>query len=135
MTFKCVTVLKNHEKTAYMPEIPFNGRHNTVKNLRVRYIIGLSVIALLITASFITMQHVISAQSNFSSLINLSGHQAGLANRIAYFSSLMASTKDENEFDMARAQVGRTVEKMRAAYGILRKGDPELRTWNTLYYQ
>ncbi len=70
------------------------------------------------------MQFVIAKQSNFSSLVNLSGHQAGLANRIAYFSSLMATTKDENEFDMARAQVGRTIQKMRMAYGVLREGDP-----------
>jgi hypothetical protein len=107
-----------------MLKIPEKARHTTVRNLRIRYIIGLSVIALLITASFITMQRVISEQSNFSSLINLAGHQAGLANRISYFASLMVTTKDEAEFDMARAQVGRTINKMRSAYGLIRKGDP-----------
>jgi diguanylate cyclase (GGDEF)-like protein/PAS domain S-box-containing protein len=96
-----------------------------VKNLRLRYIIGLSAIALLATASFITMQNVISKQRGFSSLVNLAGHQAGLANRIAYFSGLMVTTADETEFIMARAQVGKTISKMRKAHKTLRDGDLE----------
>jgi len=106
-----------------LPVAPKTDR-TTVRNLRIRYGIALGCIALLITASFITMQHVISAQKNFSVLVNLAGHQSGLANRIAYFSSLMATTKDESEFNMARSQVGRTIHKMEHGYQVLRKGDP-----------
>lgn len=98
---------------------------NTVKKLRLRYVAGLSAIALLVTASFITMQRVVSEQREFASLVNLSSHQAGLANRIAYFASLMAATDDETEFNMARSQVGRTINKMKASYDVLRNGDPE----------
>jgi hypothetical protein len=87
-----------------------------IKNLRIRYVIGLSAIALLVTASFITMQRVVSEQRHFSILVNLAGHQAGLANRIAYFSSLMAATDDQEEFAIARAQVGRTINKMQEAH-------------------
>jgi PAS domain S-box-containing protein len=97
----------------------------TVKILRIRYIIGLSVIALLVTASFITMTHVVSKQRNFSSLINLAGHQAGLSNRISFFVSLMATTDDEFEFNMARSQVGRAIHKMQVDFNFLRHGDPE----------
>jgi len=111
--------------TTDMLKTPQKARHKTVRNLRIRYIIGLSVIALLVSASFITMQRVVSEQRKFSSLVNLAGHQAGLANRISYFASLMVTTRDEAEFDIARAQVGRTINKMRAAYEIIRKGDPE----------
>jgi diguanylate cyclase (GGDEF)-like protein len=101
--------------------------HNNTatKNLRIRYVIGLSAIALLVTASFITMQRVVSEQRHFSSLVNLAGHQAGLANRIAYFSSLMVTTDDEEEFAIARAQVGRTINKMRNTHHLLRHGDPQ----------
>ena len=96
-----------------------------VRNLRLRYIIGLSAIALLVTASYLTMQNVVSKQRGFSSLVNLAGHQAGLANRIAYFSGLMVTTADETEFNMAQAQVGSTIHKMRNAHETLRRGDPE----------
>jgi hypothetical protein len=71
------------------------------------------------------MQNVISKQRGFSCLVNLAGHQAGHANRIAYFSSLMVTTADETEFNMARSQVGKTISKMRNAHKILRAGDPE----------
>lgn len=97
----------------------------TIKHIRIRYILGLSAIGLLVTASFITMNNVISKQRGFSSLVNLAGHQAGLVNRIAYFSSLMVTTVDETEFNMARAQLGKTIHKMRDAHHILRHGNRE----------
>ena len=98
----------------------------TVANLRVRYIAGLSLIALLITSSFLMMQKVISDQRNYASIISMAGHQAGLVNRIAYFSSLMAITDDESEFDMARAQVGRTLNKLNRTHQVLRHGSDDL---------
>lgn len=97
----------------------------TIRNLRLRYIVGLSVIALLVTASFITMQRVVSEQRGFARLVNLAGHQSGLSNRIAYFASSMAYTLDETEFSMAKAQVGRTMNKMKTAHQILRYGSEE----------
>jgi len=96
-----------------------------VKSLRARYIMGLTLIALLVTASFMTMQRIVSEQRNFSQLVNLAGHQSGLSNRIAYFASLMATTDDEDEFHMARSQVGRTINKMLDAHRVLYKGDAE----------
>ncbi|EMS81648.1 putative bifunctional diguanylate cyclase/phosphodiesterase [Desulfotignum phosphitoxidans] len=97
----------------------------TVKNIRLRYILALSAIGLLVTASFIAMNNVISKQRGFSSLVNLAGHQSGLVNRIAYFSSLMVSTDDETEFNMARAQLGKTIHKMQGAHHVLRHGSRE----------
>jgi len=99
---------------------------NIAKNLRSRYIAGLSIIALLITSSCIMMQWVISEQENYSSVISLAGHQAGLVSRIAYFSSLMAISDSGTEFDMARAQVGRTINKLKSAHKTLRNGSKEL---------
>ncbi|WP_245569025.1 EAL domain-containing protein [Desulfobacter curvatus] len=98
-----------------------------VGNLRLRYVFGLSAIAILVTTSFFAMQHLISKQRDFSQLINLAGHQAGLTNRIAYFASLMAATNDETEFNQARSQVGLTIHKMQAAHKALREGDSENR--------
>jgi diguanylate cyclase (GGDEF)-like protein len=97
-----------------------------VTSLRLRYIVGLTMIALLVTASYLTMQRIVSEQRNFARIINIAGHQSGLSNRIAYFAGLMATTDDETDFNMARAQVGRTIHKMAEAHRILREGDPEL---------
>ncbi len=97
-------------------------------NLRWRYVIGLSAIALLMTTSFLSMQHVISKQRDFARLVNLAGHQAGLTDRIVYFAGLMADTNDEAEFENARSQIGLTMHKMKAAHKALREGDPETQT-------
>ncbi len=96
------------------------------RSLRIRYIIGLTMIALLVTASYTMMQRIVSEQRNFATMVNLAGHQSGLSNRIAYFAGLMATTDDDDEFDMAKAQVGRTINKMERAHAILRQGDAEL---------
>jgi diguanylate cyclase (GGDEF)-like protein/PAS domain S-box-containing protein len=72
------------------------------------------------------MQKVISDQLNYSSIISMAGHQAGLVNRIAYFSSLMAISDDKTEFDMAQAQVGRTINKLQTAHEALRHGSQHL---------
>jgi len=96
-----------------------------VKSLQVRYIFGLSSLALLATISYFTMQSIVSQQGNFSQLVNLAGHQSGLVNRIAYFSGLMATTDDLDEFKMAKSQVGRTVNKINKNQNILYYGSPK----------
>ena len=96
-----------------------------VSQIRLRYLVALSLIALLVTASFLTMQRIVSQQRNFAELINLAGHQSGLAHRIAFFSLLMVTATDETEFATARSQVGRTVKKMRKAHDILIHGSPD----------
>lgn len=97
-------------------------KYVVVKSLQVRYIFGLGTLALLATVSYLTMQNIVSQQRNFSQLVNLAGHQSGLVNRIAYFSGLMATTDDLNEFNMAKSQVGRTVNKIKQNQHILRNG-------------
>jgi hypothetical protein len=71
------------------------------------------------------MQRVISEQRNYAKLINLASHQAGLSHRIAYFASLMATTDDETEFNIARSQIGHTISKMENTHQILLNGSIE----------
>ena len=96
-----------------------------VRQIRIRYLLALALIALLVTGSYVSMQRIISEQRHFGELISLAGHQAGLANRIAYFSLLMVTTDDEQQFETARSQVERTIRRMREAHQILLQGSPE----------
>ena len=114
---------------------------NAVRLLRIRYVIGLGLIALLVSGSYLTMQQAISKQRIFADVINLAGHQVGLANRIAYFSLIMITTDDETEFATAKSQVGRTVQKMEQVHdtllnGSVEKGIPRISNENlqALYY-
>ncbi|MDJ0780236.1 MAG: ATP-binding protein [Gammaproteobacteria bacterium] len=96
-----------------------------VRILRFRYLIGLGLIALLVSGSYLTMQRVISEQAHFARLINLAGHQSGLAHRIAYFSLLMTTSINESDFASARSQVGLTIRKLQNTHDMLLQGSAE----------
>lgn len=99
--------------------------HNFSGSIRFRYTLAIIVIALLVTGSYISIQKVISEQRNYSKIIHLASQQSGSANRIAYFSSLMASTRDESDFSTAKFQIGFDITKMENAHRLLLEGSSE----------
>ncbi len=96
-----------------------------VKSLRYRYVLGLAAIALLVTASFVTMHFIIDKQSDYAHLIFIAGGQNGQANRIAHFAGQMAFAQDEYEYEISRAQLGRAVNAMQRAHLLLLTGNAE----------
>jgi len=96
-----------------------------VQNLRIRYVIGLSVIALLVTASWLTLQTVVAKQENFSEIINMASHQRGTAERIALFSMTMATRSDPDDYATARAQLGRAISTLERTHKMLLEGDKD----------
>jgi signal transduction histidine kinase len=107
-----------------LPHVAGDDGYDVTKSLRLRYVIGLTAIALLVTASFVTMEAIVSKQEHYSKLVSAASHQGGLASRISYFSILMTTTTDEEEFDMAQAQLGRAIFKMESAHRAI-LGDKE----------
>ena len=108
-------------------------RSSPVRSLRFRYVLGLSMIALLVTGSFVTMQLLVSKQENFSHLIGIAGRQSGLADRIVHFASRMVRTEDEEEFRVARSQLGLAVSTLVRSHNVLMNGSPEdglPKVWN-----
>ena len=93
-----------------------------VRHLRVRYIIGLGLLALVVTGSFLAKQHAISVQRNLSEIINLADQQSGLANRIGYFSLVMITTDDSESFANAKLQLGQTIDEMQRVHETLLHG-------------
>ena len=51
-----------------------------------RYVLALSIIALLSTLAYFNLNHLLSIQSNDAKLINMSGRQRILTKQIAFFS-------------------------------------------------
>ncbi|MEG3618763.1 ATP-binding protein [Magnetovibrio sp. PR-2] len=96
-----------------------------VKRLRNRYIIALSAIAMLATGTWLSMQAVVDHQRNYSHLMTIAGNQNGLSERISHFSALMVHTHDEEEFQIAKSQLGRAISKLKASHKILLLGDEE----------
>ncbi len=96
-----------------------------VRNLRIRYLIGLSVIALLVTASWFTLQTVVAKQANYSKIVNIASHQRGIAERIALFSMTMATAGSQEDYETANAQLGRAIGTLERAHQMLLEGDAE----------
>ena len=96
-----------------------------VRNLRRRYILALSTIAVLVSGAWLGMQIIVDKQRNFSQLVRLSGEQSGLSDRIAHFAAQMVSTTNEDDFMVAKAQLGRAISAMEASHKILMYGDAE----------
>jgi len=98
---------------------------SAVRSLRIRYILGLTTVAILVTTSWFTLQTAVAKQENFSQLVNIAAHQRGNAERIVLFAMTMANAADEGEFQMARGQLGRVINTTEAAHAILLNGDVE----------
>jgi len=112
-----------------------------VRNLRRRYIVALSVIAILVTAVWLGMRYAVDQQRNYSKLISLAGQQTGLSGRIAHFSSQMIMARDDDEFELYKAQLGRAISQIQKTHETLLNGDleralPRVMTaaLNTIYF-
>ena len=71
------------------------------------------------------MQTTIERQENYGKVINIAGSQTGISNRIAFFVVQMASATTQDDFEVARQQLGRAVNLMRRQHDVLLHGDPE----------
>lgn len=96
-----------------------------VRSLRLRYIVGLSAIALLVTSSWLSLQKVVEEQSAYAHILSIAGHQGSKAERIALFALSMAEASNQDDFNTYRAQLGRTINALRRDHRTLIEGDPE----------
>ncbi|RDE24566.1 diguanylate cyclase [Motiliproteus coralliicola] len=85
-----------------------SSRFITPKQLRKRYIFALSMIALLITVSQLSLQLLIAAQESDSDLINLAGRQRMLSQKIAKSSVNLvqatgSKTKESHRLELREA--------------------------------
>ncbi len=100
-------------------------RMNPVKSIRFRYILGLSALAVLISGTYFLLDQTIDRQKDHGRVIEMAGNQTGLSNRIAFFVGQMSASTSDEEFDTARQQVGRAIQRMRTQHRMLLGGDPE----------
>lgn len=96
----------------------------TVRTIRLRYVVGLSIIALLATASYFAMQRVGADRHHLDHLANLAQNQSELAHRIARLSNLMALAKTDTEYDKNRAHLRHTINALQDAHRELRGNRP-----------
>ena len=97
----------------------------TVQNIRLRYVIGLSIIALLVTGSYFAMQRVGSEQRYLSSMTFLADRQAALIDDIVQLSSLMVSAPDAASHKKYSGELANTIKAVQDAHRELWGGSTE----------
>lgn len=95
-----------------------------IKSLRFRYLIGLGAMGILLLTVGWLMNDTINRQQNNGRVIMVATNQIGLANRIALFAKEITTTTSEDDFHVAKQQIGRAIDEMMKAHADLINGNP-----------
>lgn len=90
-----------------------------------RYVIALSLVAMLSTAAWVSLHLVISEQKSTAAVVNVSGRQRMLSQRTALFANLLVNAPVA-ERPAIRSSLKEAIELMARSHRGLTRGDPEL---------
>ena len=99
---------------------------NKLHKLKVLYGIALSIIALTLISSFFLMQYSISYSKNDSRVINLSGRQRMLSQRLAKSVLAFEDAQNPAERSLRKEEIVRSLKDLMAAHKGLQYGDENL---------
>lgn len=92
------------------------------RDLTRRYVIALTIIALLALAANVMLNLTIAAQDSYASIINISGRQRMLSQRVALFSQRLAQEKDQTAFQQTRDALLESIQLMEGSHQALVHG-------------
>ena len=92
------------------------------RDLTRRYVIALTIIALLALAANVMLNLTIAAQDSYASIINISGRQRMLSQRVALFSQRLAQEKDQAAFQQTRDALLESIQLMEGSHQALVHG-------------
>lgn len=96
----------------------------TTRYIRLRYVLGLSALALLILGTHLFLvREAARDQDALSTIINIAGSQTGLTNRIAFFVQQMTQDITDDEHKTARQQIGRAISQIESNHNLLINGN------------
>lgn len=96
------------------------------QSLRRRYLLALSIIALLVTLSQVLIQYTLSDQEGDSRVVNVAGRQRMLSQRITKCALLVESSVSNTERDFYLEELHQSVRLWVQSHAGLQKGDAQL---------
>lgn len=91
-------------------------------DLTKTYILALAIIALLVTGAFFVMTHTIDRKAYDATILNISGRQRMLSQRMALLSAQLLYPSKR---DWAKTELTKAAAEMKQAHLTLTQGDPE----------
>ncbi len=97
-----------------------------VRALQVKYVAGLTIIALLALANFFAFSGLVEAEQATAAIINIGGRQRMLTQKVALLSLRLTDTDDGEVRNVIRTEMRHTISQMEAAHLGLLYGNPDL---------
>lgn len=97
-----------------------------VRGVWTRSIIGLTVVALLATATFLIINGILSLNKDSGAIVNISGAQRMLSQRGTLFALQLSTTRNEEARATVRSQLESVIKRMREAHEGLTKGSEKM---------
>jgi len=96
------------------------------RQLRFRYLVALSLIAVLTVLSQIVVQYLIADQAHDSRVVNIAGRQRMLSQKITKTVGYLVGESKQEEVDATRGQLAAALDLWERSHGGLQQGDERL---------
>lgn len=96
------------------------------KLLTLRYLVALMLIGSLITASFLALEQLIRDQESSAALVNISGRQRMISQRIAMLSTAIIYSQDEQKLKKYKTSLKEAIALLNLSHQALVKGSVAL---------
>lgn len=95
--------------------------------MTLRYIVALSLIALISCAAYYSLRHVVETEDINAAVINISGRQRMLSQRVAFLSDILVQADNKGERDTIRTKMLESADLMKRSHEGLVHGDPAMK--------
>jgi polar amino acid transport system substrate-binding protein len=94
-----------------------------LRRLTFRYMLGIGIVAFLVTINFIAISQLVNSQENNASSLNRLARQRMLSQRIAFFSTQLVTTQNAEEINLIRRNLIDTILEMEKEFENLSKSN------------
>ncbi|MGE3713764.1 MAG: response regulator [Alphaproteobacteria bacterium] len=101
-----------------------SATHQLQRSLTIRYVLALGLIAMLACCAFMLEEFSISSHQTDASVINISGRQRMLSQRMTMFAEQMASDPNGQRYEEARRNLKSALHDFKTAHHDLIHGNP-----------